>query len=281
MLYLVRNLSIFCLMVLLLSFTPTNLQKYRLIKNDFFKRGEHIEYLVHYGPLVAGTAVVDVHNKYYLLNDRYCYRVDIKGKTSGVGGALVTVNDEWRSYIDTASFIPHRFYREIEEGDFRRKELTDFNPITNTAVMKFEQFSAKEEKDESKKKKNTVSINVPDYVQDIVSGYYYLRTINFNTLSAAEIVTVPGILEDKLYNLKVRFLGKDVVRTKFGKINAFKLVPIMPENGLFSGESSVRFWVSDDKNRVPVRIEADMFIGKVVIEITNFRNLRHTLNFVK
>lgn len=280
MLYLVRNLFIFCFMAVLLSFTPTDLQKYRLIKNDFFKRGEHIEYLVHYGPLVAGTAAVDVHPKHYLLNNRYCYRVDIKGKTSGVGGALVTVNDEWRSYIDTASFIPHRFYRNIEEGDFRRKELTDFDPSSNTAVMKFEQFSAKE-KDESKKKKNTVKVNVPDYVQDIVSGYYYLRTIGFNTLSIGEVVTVPGILEDKLYNLKVRFLGKDVTRTKFGKINAFKLVPIMPENGLFSGESSVRFWVSDDKNRVPVRIEADMFIGKVVIEITNHRNLRHPLNFTK
>ncbi len=280
MLYFIKNLSIFSLVVLLLSFTPTNPQKYRLIKNDFFKRGEHIEYLVHYGPLVAGTAVVDVHPKHYLLNNRYCYRVDIKGKTSGVGGALVTVNDEWRSYIDTASFFPHRFYRNIEEGDFRRKELTDFNPVSNTALMKFEQFSAKE-KDASKKKKNTVKVNVPDYVQDIVSGYYYLRTIDFNTLSAGEIVTVPGILEDKLYNLKVRFLGKDIIRTKFGKINAFKLVPIMPENGLFSGESSVRFWVSDDKNRVPVRIEADMFIGKVVIEITNHRNLKHPLNFAK
>lgn len=263
---------------LMLSFTST--QRYRVIKNNVFNRGEHIEYLVHYGPIVAGTATVDVHQKHYLLNDRICYRVDIKGKTAGVGGVVTTVNDEWRSYIDTASFVPHRFYREIEEGDFRRKELTDFNPISNQAVMKYEQYSAKE-KDESKRKKDKVNISVPDYVQDVVSGYYYLRTLDFENLKVGEIVTVPGILEDKLYNLKVKFLGKDVIRSKFGKINAYRLVPIMPENGMFSGESSIRFWVSDDKNRVPIRIEADMFIGKVVVEITNHKNLRHPLNFTK
>lgn len=263
---------------LMLSFTST--QRYRVIQNDVFKRGEHIEYLVHYGPIVAGTATVDVHPKHYLLNNRICYRVDVKGKTAGVGGLVTTVNDEWRSYIDTASFFPHRFYREIEEGDFRRKELTDFDPVTNQAVMKYDQYSAKA-KDDQEHKREKVTVKVPEYVQDMVSGYYYLRTIDFEKLSPGEVITVPGILEDKLYDLKIRFLGKDITRTKFGKINAYRLVPIMPENGLFSGESSVRFWVSDDKNRVPVRIEADMFIGKVVVEITDHKNLRHPLNFTK
>ena len=74
-------------------------------------------------------------------------------------------------------------------------------------------------------------------------------------------------------------MNKEEVKTKFGRIMAHRLVPIMPENQMFSGENSIRFWVSDDKNRVPVRIEADMVIGKVVCEIRDYSNLRHKMSF--
>lgn len=253
--------------------------KYRKIKNDCFKKGEHIEYLVHYGPINAGVAEVDVDPKHYLLNDRICYRVDVSGKTVGAAGVITKVNDVWRTYIDTSAFVPHRFYRDIEEGNYRRKEITDFNPLNNTALMKYVQYNVKSA-DKKKKGEKKVS-NIPDYVQDMVSGYYYLRTINFDELKEDEVIVLKGILEDELYDFKIRYKGREETKTKFGKINAHRLVPIMPKNGLFSGESSIRFWVSDDRNRIPVRIEADLFIGKVVIEVKDYRNLRHAFNFVK
>ena len=87
------------------------------------------------------------------------------------------------------------------------------------------------------------------------------------------------MLEDATYTLQIRYKGKEEIKTKFGRINAHRLVPIMPANQMFSGENSVRFWVSDDKNRVPVRVEADMFIGKVVCEMRDYSNLRYKMNF--
>jgi hypothetical protein len=86
-------------------------------------------------------------------------------------------------------------------------------------------------------------------------------------------------LEDAIYTLQIRYKGKEEVKTKFGRIMAHRLVPIMPANQMFSGENSVRFWVSDDKNRVPVRVEADMYIGKVVCEIRDYSNLKHKMSF--
>ncbi|TAE09296.1 MAG: DUF3108 domain-containing protein [Bacteroidetes bacterium] len=251
---------------------------YRTIKNDTFKQGEHVEYLVHYGMLTAGTATVDVQQKKYTLNNRMCYRVDVVGKTSGFGGALVRVEDTWRTYIDTSAFVSHRFYRHLEEGEYRREEVTDFSPLQNSAVMKYEDYSLKDDanKPHNKGKK---TFKTPDYVQDMISGYYYLRTIDFSKYKEGDIITISGVLEDATYTLQIRYKGKEEVKTKFGRINAHRLVPIMPANQMFSGENSVRFWVSDDKNRVPVRVEADMFIGKVVCEIRDYSNLRYKMNF--
>jgi hypothetical protein len=251
---------------------------YRSIKNDSFQRGEQIEYLVHYLGLSAGTAKVNVDPRCYVLNNRICYRVEVLGQTVGAAGAMYKVNDTWRSYVDSTAFITHRFFRHLEENNYRREELTDFNPLTNVATMKYEQYGTKDPPNKPRQK-GVKTFTAPQYAQDLVSGYYYLRTIDFNQLKEGEIITIPGVLENESYTLSIRYKGKETVRTKFGKINAHRLVPIMPKNGLFNGESSIRFWVSDDKNRVPVRIEADMFVGKVVCEIRDYKNIRHKFSF--
>jgi hypothetical protein len=274
-----KSLGIFfSLLIFLSAFTTQDTQiQYRVVNNDSFKKGEHIEYLVHYGFINAGIATVDVSPQNYILNNRICYKVDIVGKTTSLVGVLAKVNDNWRTYIDTVAFVPHRFFRNIEEGEYRRQELTDFNHTTNSATLKFEEYGIKDPADKHKKGKK--DFKFPNYVQDMVSGYYYLRTIDFSKLKSGDIINVPGLLEDALYDMKIRYQGKETIKTKFGKLDAHQLVPIMPGNETFKGESSIRFWVSDDKSRVPVRIEADMFIGKVVCEIQNYSNLKHKLNF--
>jgi hypothetical protein len=249
---------------------------YRYIKNDVFNKNEHIEYLASFLGLNAGIATVDVSPKHYILNNRICYKIDVVGKTTGAG-SVVRVNDTWRSYLDTAAFISHRSYRNLEEGSYRREELTDFNPLTKKGIMKFEEGNDKTPK--AKRNKGKKEFSIPDNVQDMISGYYFLRTLKYDEMKPEEIVVVSGMLEDKSYDLKIRYKGKEIVKTRFGKMHAHKIVPIMPENQMFSGESSVRFWVSDDKNRVPVRVEADMFIGKVVVELKDYANLKHKFNF--
>ena len=274
-----KKLSAYLLIATLCcAFTATNPTGYRLVKNEVFQRTEHIEYLVHYGFLTAGVGTVDVHQKHYLLNDRFCYRVDIVGKTAGMGGALVKVDDTWRSYIDTSAFVPHRFFRYLEEGEYRREEVTNFTPLTNMAVMKYEDYSLKDEptKPRNKGKK---TFTTPEYAQDMISGYYFLRTIDFNQYKEDEIITIAGVLEDARYDLKIRYKGKEEVKTKFGKMMAHRLVPIMPKNQMFSGENSIRFWISDDKNRIPLRVEADMFIGKIVCEIRDHNNIKYPFKF--
>lgn len=255
----------------------TTQDNYRVVKNDVFQKGEHIEYTVQYGFIKAGMAEVDVSYKHFLLNNRVCYKIDVVGKTIGAGGAVVRVNDVWRTYMDTSAFLAHRSYRKLEEGTYRREELSDYNPLTKAGTMKYTEYSEGEAKE--KHRKNEKKFNIPANVQDMVSGYYFLRTLDFDNMKMDEVVKVSGMLEDVSYDLNIRYKGKEVVKTKFGRMYAHKLVPIMPPNQMFSGEKSIRFWVSDDKNRVPVRVEADMWIGKVVVELSDYKNIRHKFNF--
>ena len=75
-----------------------------------------------------------------------------------------------------------------------------------------------------------------------------------------------------MYDFKVVYKGKETVKTKLGKFSAFKMTPMMPENKIFSGKNAITFWMSNDSNRVPLKIRAKMFVGAIEVEITEYKN---------
>ena len=238
---------------------------YRLVKNTHFGKGEHIEYSLGYAFMNAGEANIDISDKLYSVNDRPCYRIDVYGKSIGTLEAITRIRDFWRSYVDTSAIITHRFYRNIQEGNYRKEETTLFKPTELIAQINDEN--------------GTRNVKTPANVQDMVSGFFFIRTLNFENYRENDIIKVPGILEADVYNLEIMFLGKQEVKTKFGKIDTYVLSPIMPENQLFRGKHPVKVFVSDDANRIPVKIQADMLVGAVEVDLKAYKNLKHKMKF--
>jgi hypothetical protein len=247
------------------SFILVSDDKYRTINHQGFARGEKLTYLVHYGFINAGEATVELNKDLQILNERPCYKVDIKGKTIGLITTTFDVDDSWTSYIDTAAMIPHQFARKIKENNYRKEEITTFDHIRKKAVVK----SITGTEAEIKK-----DFAIPTNVQDMVSGYYFIRTLNFDQYKPKDTIKVDGFFEDKVYQMKIVYKGKEKLQTKFGRIQTAVLSPIMPENALFDGRDAIRFYVSDDANRVPIKIEARMFVGAIELDLIDHRGLQ-------
>ncbi len=242
-------------------------ENYRVIRQEYFQRGEHLEYLVHLGPFNAGIGTIDLDNKLYLVNNRPCYKVDVYGRSIGTLEGITKIRDFWRSYIDTASIHPHKFYRNINEGDYHKEETVVFNTLQKVAEIKDEKGQRK--------------FSIPEYVQDLVSGFYYLRTLPFEKYKAGDILSIPGTLETDVYDLKVQFLGHQEAKCLLGRMECYVLSPIMPENQLFRGKRPIKVFISADKNRIPIRIQADMLVGQVEAELQKHQNLKHSLMLKK
>ncbi|GAB4022354.1 DUF3108 domain-containing protein [Spirosoma koreense] len=239
---------------------------YRRVANNSFGPGEHLEYRVHYGFINAAEAIVDVSPTLYKVNNRPCYRVNVDGRTVGAFDLVTRVRDTWRSYIDTAAILPQKFYTNLQENSYRKEENITFNHETNTVKA--------EERTEHD------VFKVPDNVHDLISGYYFLRTIDFNKVNKDQIIEVPAFYDDTVYNMKVRYRGKDVVKTKRGKVNVIKLNPVLPPgNAMFKEEESIRIFVSDDNNKVPVKVEVDLWIGSMVMDLKQNNGLKQPLKF--
>ena len=233
---------------------------YRRVVNDSFVAGEYFEYRVHYGLLSAAEAKVNVSPIIQTVNGRPCYKIDVFGRTVGAFDWITTIRDNWRSYVDTTAIVSQKFYVNIVENKYRKEETVVFDHPNNKVRS--------EETDEK------LSFNTPDNVQDVVSGYYYLRTLDYSKLEPGDVVSVPTFFDDVVFQTKIRFRGREVIKTKFGRINVIKLNPVIPENKLFKGENAIRIFISDDTNHVPVRVEVDLWVGSMVMEMKKYSGLR-------
>ncbi|QJD78446.1 DUF3108 domain-containing protein [Spirosoma rhododendri] len=239
---------------------------YRRVVNNSFGPGEHLEYRVHYGFLNAAEATVDVSPTLYKVNDRPCYRVNVDGRTVGAFDLVTHIRDTWRSYIDTSAILPQKFYSNLQENDYRKEENITFNHATNT--VKAEERTERD------------VFPVPDNVHDLISGYYFLRTIDFSHLANGQVLEVPAFYDDTVYNMKVRYRGRQVLKTKQGKINVIRLNPVLPSNKLFKEEESIRIYVSDDINKIPVKVEVDLWVGSMVMDLRHNSGLKQGLKYL-
>ena len=236
---------------------------YRKINQHALKKGEKMEYRIHYGLINAAEGIMQIDEKIHWMNRRPCYKVDIYGNTTGFFDMMLRVRDNWGSYIDTSAIIPQRFYRFIQEGKYKKKEIVDFLHQEDSAeVHRLDKQTGK--------LKEKVKFKVPANAQDIVSGYYYLRTLDLDTIANGQVFNVAGFFDDTLYNMQVKLIGRETLKTKIGEFKTVVISPIMPENSLFSGKNPIRAWLSDDRRKIPLKVRAELVIGALEIDIKDY-----------
>lgn len=239
-------------------------QGYRHIENTSFNTGEEISFRIHYGMINAGIATMKIDENIYYRNERPCFKIDVNGRSTGFFNLVLPINDVWGTYLDTLAMLPQMGYRYIEENRYRKYEEFVFNQLTDTVAIY--------DLNKHTRKLDTITyMKTPDNVQDMVSGYYFFRTIDFDSMKPGTIFNIQGFLEKEIYDLQVRYVGKEMVKTKIGKKRAIVISPIMPENSLFDGENSIKAWFSDDEKKIPLKIKASMFVGAVEVDIESYK----------
>jgi hypothetical protein len=78
--------------------------------------------------------------------------------------------------------------------------------------------------------------------------------------------------------LYIKYLGKETVKTKYGKFRAIKFKPLLIKGTIFEGGEKMTVWVSDDPNHIPLRIESPISVGSVKVDMMQYKNLRYPLS---
>ncbi len=253
--------------VALLSFGFTNgPEKKRNVKNDAFDFGESLEYRVHYGAVTAGIARLEVQKKPVTVNGRECYHMVGKGISSKSFSLFYRVNDRYETFVDKEHLVPHKFKRRIEEGSFKAYTEVKFDHQKKKA---YERRTGHPD---------IATYDVPQYIQDAMSAFYFARTQDYTNAKVGDITHFENFIDQAVHDLDVKFLGREVLEVEGKKYNTVKLQPLLKEGGIFRHEGDFFLWISDDKNRIPVRVESGLVIGSIQVDLKSAKGLRHPMS---
>lgn len=232
-----------------------------------FKVGEFIKYRLHYTGLNAGFATLEVKDATY--NGASHYHIVGKGSSSGAVRAFYKVDDLYESYINKSTFKPSKHIRDIYEGGYTRNQIYYFDHANKQAKV-----------DDLKHKKVTYE-SVPSDVQDILSAFYSMRNKDHSKLKTGDYINENIFLGDETYKFRLKILGREVKKTKFGNVNTIKIRPYVQSGRVFKKSESVTMWVTDDANLLPVHIKASLVVGSLNAELYDYKNLKSPIKFFK
>ncbi|QTD39076.1 DUF3108 domain-containing protein [Polaribacter batillariae] len=224
-----------------------------------FKSGESLRYKMSYsGFFRAGTAVLEVNETE--LNGKKVFHTKGSGWTSGMIKWFFKVDDVYESYFDKKEVKPYLFKRKIDEGGYKKHRNTSFNYTSNKAYVQ----------DFIKQKDTSVAFS---NVQDMLSSFYYLRNQDFKNMKKGDEIAIDMFMDAQIYPFKLRFLGREVLDTRFGDVNTLIFRPLVQSGRVFKAKESVTIWITDDANKIPIKLKADLSVGSLRAELEQYKGL--------
>jgi hypothetical protein len=235
------------------------------MKNTTFQSGEQLSFYVYYSlvGIYVNAANATVNVNLERVNNKPVYHIVAEGKTNSSYDWISKVNDKYESYIDTSNMLPVKFVRNVEEGHHKKFETISFNRIANTVVT------------------NGGVYKVPACIQDVLSSLYYARNINFDKYKPGDKIAFNMFIDNEVFSMYIRYVGRETVKTRYGKFKAIKFKPLLIQGTVFEGGEKMNVWVSDDPNHIPLRVETPLTVGSIKVDMMSYRNLRYPLTSLK
>lgn len=236
----------------------TSADEFRKVENNAFGLGEKLTFNVNYSFATVGIASFSIP-EIKTFSRRKCYRIKFEVNTVPSFDLFFKVRDLYESYLDVEGIFPWRFEQHIREGKFSRD------------------FSAFFDQRKNKAKTTEGEYDIPKYVHDIVSAFYYVRTLDLGKMKKGERFNLKNFYRDKTHDLDVIYHGKETIEVPVGKFDCIIVEPLVREGGLFKHEGNILIWLTNDEAKIPVKVRTKIIIGYVESELTNYENVKAPL----
>ncbi|MBN2610352.1 MAG: DUF3108 domain-containing protein [Bacteroidales bacterium] len=252
-------ISAFYIMVLIPGLFAQQIPELKKFKS--FISGEVLVYQIRYGFIHGGEASASLNLVKH--NGKTAYHARVIAQSKGVADKLFSVRDIYESYFDPSTCLPYKAIRNIKEGNYRYYNEVFYSHQDSTLYSQ----------------RSDSVFKVPANILDMVSTLYYIRSVNMEKLNKGGAIEVITFFGDEIFPFKIRYTGKEDVKTKFGTINCHRFDPVVEPGRIFKSEDDMTIWISNDQNLVPVLIKFDMWVGSVKCELDSYTNLKYKIQF--
>ena len=239
--------------------------------NSLFHAGERIYYDAYYNLafiwLNAGKVVFSVDNA--VKNGDKMYELKAVGVTHKGYDKMFRVRDTFAVFVNPLTLEPLEYRQITNEGSYTANHLYKFNKDSRTVTTRIKRED---------KPLETKIIDWPECSHDLLSMVYKARVIDFSKYKEGDKIPINLIVDGESFELYIRYKGKEVIKNRDGKkYRCLKFSPLLVEGTIFNKGEDMTVWVTDDKSRVPIVVEAKILIGSVKAIFTGAEGLKYPI----
>ncbi len=223
----------------------------RRLMNQAFDVGEHLIFEIAYGVIKAGTATMSIPDTQWV-SGRPCYHIVTTAESNKFFDPFFKVRDRVETFVDMDGIFPWKFEKHIREGKFQSDKYVEYDQYHHLVVM---------DKD---------TLSVQEYIQDVLSSFYYIRTI---PLVVGKSVDIDNYGDGKIYPLKILVHKKQRIQVPAGTFDCIVVEPVMRVEGIFNQTGRLAIWLTDDERRIPVLMKSKIVIGSIDARLKKIEKL--------
>lgn len=186
---------------------------------------------------------------------------------------MYKVRDRFQAVVDATTLEPMWFTRNTYEGGYEVNNRYNYLPETNQVISQTQN---------SDKPLAIDTLTIEPCTFDVLSAIYYARTINFSNYSPGDKIPIRFIIDGKIYELFIRYLGRENKKNRDSKTyDCIKFTAMLVEGTIFSEGEDLTVWVTADENKIPIMVEAKILIGSIKAYLTGYEGIITTLPVIE
>lgn len=230
------------------------------VDNSAFSYGEKLEYDINYKFIRAGYGTFEIDKDPFKIEDQKAYQINFEVRSLKMLEWIYKVRDRYTTIVNENTLLPYKYDQKIREGGYRRDNWAIFDRENGRAIT------------------NRDTTEIDENVFDIVSAFYFIRTMDLQSFPNDTTINLKQFYEDSTYALDVKIIKRDTVEVDAGEFNTILIEPLVVDGGLFQSEGRILIWLTDDKRKIPVKVGTEIAIGFVGAELTNYSGLTGELD---
>ena len=213
--------------------------------NNPFKVGELLKYSAEWNGIKVGNAELFLSGT-ELFNDVETYQITFTTRTNGLANTLFPIRDRVDVWIDKKELFTHRIKKDINQSTYKEKIDVSFNY------------------DELKAFSNDKSVDIDFKARGPYSMFYFLRTID---LIPEKIMSFSSYEGKRIVNYNLKMTGTEIVDSGLGKFSCKVIKPFSEGKELFKNKGDMRIWISETKERLPIKIQIKIQYGSMTLTL--------------
>jgi hypothetical protein len=177
------------------------------------------------------------------VGERDCYRLASTAQSHAIFSAFYKVRDRVVSFVDVQKLLTRRTTKNLNEKDYHVEQAIDWDQEAGQLVYG-----------------DGSSIDFMPGARDVLGALYYVRTL---PLEVGASIPVPAHDNKKSYPLVINVLAAERIDTPVGRFDCLVVEPKLQSDGLFRRSGSLKVWLTDDEERLPVMMQSAVKVGAI------------------